>query len=31
MDKRTLTTAVGRRVVNPIVTAAVQRGIAPPS
>jgi deazaflavin-dependent oxidoreductase (nitroreductase family) len=31
MDKRTLTTAIGRYVVNPIVKAAVERGIAPPS
>ena len=31
MDKRTFTTALGRRVVNPIVKAAVERGLAPPS
>ena len=31
MDKRTLTTALGTHVVNPVVKAAVERGIAPPS
>ena len=31
MDKRTFTTALGRRVVNPIVKAAVERDVAPPS
>ena len=31
MDKRRLTTALGRRVVNPIVNAAIEHGIAPPS
>jgi deazaflavin-dependent oxidoreductase (nitroreductase family) len=31
MDKRRLTTALGTRVVNPLVRAAVERGLAPPS
>jgi deazaflavin-dependent oxidoreductase (nitroreductase family) len=31
MDKRRFTTALGKHVVNPIVKAAVDRGIAPPS
>jgi len=31
MDKRTLTTALGTRLINPIVRRLVERGIAPPS
>lgn len=31
MDKRRFTTALGKHLVNPIVKAAVDRGIAPPS
>ena len=31
MDKRRFTTLLGKRVVNPVVMAAVQRGIAPPA
>ncbi len=31
MDKRTLTTALGIKIVNPIVRFLVERGIAPPS
>ncbi len=31
MDKRSFTTRLGKHVVNPIVKAAVERGIAPPS
>ena len=31
MDKRRFTTALGKRVVNPVVESAVERGIAPPS
>lgn len=31
MDKRTFTTALGTKVINPIVRFLVERGIAPPS
>lgn len=31
MDKRTLTTALGTRIINPVVRFLVERGIAPPS
>ncbi len=31
MDKRTFTTALGTRLINPIVRFLVERGIAPPS
>ncbi len=31
MDKRTFTTALGTRVINPVVRFLVERGIAPPS
>lgn len=31
MDKRTFTSALGKYVVNPIVRASVERGLAPPS
>ena len=31
MDKRTFTTALGTRIINPIVRLLVERGIAPPS
>ena len=31
MDKRRLSTALGTHVVNPLVRAAVERGLAPPS
>ncbi len=31
MDKRTITTALGRKIINPIVRFLVERGIAPPS
>ncbi len=31
MDKRTFTTGLGKHLVNPIVEAALERGIAPPS
>ena len=31
MDKQRFTTLLGKRVVNPIVLAAVEHGIAPPS
>ena len=31
MDKRRFTTALGKRVVNPVVLFLVERGIAPPS
>ncbi len=31
MDKRAFTTAVGTRIINPVVRFLVERGIAPPS
>ncbi len=31
MDKRTFTTALGTRLINPVVRFLVERGIAPPS
>ncbi len=31
MDKRTFTTALGTRIINPVVRFLVERGIAPPS
>lgn len=31
MDKRTFTTALGTRIINPVVRLLVERGIAPPS
>ncbi|CAN5805108.1 MAG: nitroreductase/quinone reductase family protein [Thermoleophilaceae bacterium] len=30
MDKRRLSTALGTRIVNPLVRAALERGVAPP-